>query len=57
MKRIAHGSETAVVVEVIVEVVQVQLAIASILIQIGHVTVAIELVDGNVQNTAHTTAL
>ncbi len=57
MKRVAHDSEPAIVIEVVVEVVQVQLAVTSILVQIGHVTVAIELADGNVQNTAHTTTL
>ena len=57
MKRISHASEPIVVVPIIVEVVQVQLAITRVLVQIGHMTITIELADGNVQNIAHATTL
>ena len=50
MKRISHASEPVVVVPIIVEVVQVQLAIVRVLVQIGHMTIAINLADGTKSN-------
>ena len=43
IKRLAGGEETTVVVPVVVEVAQVQLPLPGVLIEVGHVAIAVPI--------------
>ena len=55
MKRFANGKETIVVIPVIVEIVQVQVTLRTVLVQIRHMAVTVKLANRNVQNTIYST--